>query len=554
MNHYLSLTKLFIRSLRLNKYNKKGKKFSLFTLIFLSILFFLIPVLLIYTIFIFDTMVELNKVDFAFEGFEALVYILLIFSFIFSFNVIINELYFSEDIENILSLPIKPETIVASKFTSFFVVENVILFVFFILAVLSYGLALKLPGWHILLSIIGIITIPIIPMVLCTLIVLVTIYLLKRYLNSKSIKKIEYGLVGIITLLMFFLLWKLSSFNFESYIEKFAGGDNTFLNVMNYIFPQVFYFVKGLHEGSILYMLLSVLISLIYFGLMLLVAKGLYYNGVVEIRNKDTESKKSSHNKITDFKIMKPVESYFYKDIKMIFRSPTFFINCIVINVIWPIFILLMFKIALPKYNISFMRKEIINNSSTFNFRMLLFILGISILVTAFNSLASSAFSREGKNYYFIKYIPIKYGLQWREKYFLSFIISFIGIIIYTIPFFIIIRLPISTILLNIILIVSCISLVSLIGLLIDSAFPKLVWDDESDSLRENYNTFIAMGYSLLLFVLLLVGGNYLFKRNLITVSEFTMISLCILLIGNILLYLIDKKVITKNIINQETV
>ena len=554
MNHYLSLTKLFIRSLRLNKYNKKGKKFSLYTLIFISILFFLIPILLVYSIFIFQTMYELNKYDFAFEGFEALIYILLIFSFIFSFNVIINELYFSEDIDHILPLPIKPEIIVASKFTSFFIVENVILFIFFILGVLAYVFALNLSFWSLLISIIGIITIPIIPMVLSTLIVLIIINLFKKFLNSKSIKKIEYSLVGVLIFLSFFLLWKLSSFNFESYIEKFAGGDHTFLNVMNYIFPQVYFFVKGLNEGSILYMLLSVLISLIYFGIMLLVAKLLYYDGVVEIRNKDTESKKSSHNKIKDFKIMKPIESYFSKDIKMLFRSPTFFINCIIINVIWPIFIILLFKIALPKYSIEFMRNEILNNSQIFSFRMLLFIIGIGIIVTSFNSLASSAFSREGKNYHFIKYIPMKYGLQWREKYFLSFIISFVGIIMYTLPFFIIIKLPILTILLNIVIIVLCISFVSLIGLFIDSAFPKLVWDDESDSLRENYNTFIAMGYSLLLFLFLCGGGNYLFKRSLITVPQFTLISLVLLIIGNLILFMLDKKTITKNIINQETV
>ncbi len=553
MRHYLNLTKLFIRSLRLNKYNKKGRKVSFYTLILLTVLFFLLPVLFIYFAFIFQTMTELNEVDFAKEGLEALLYIISAFSFVFSFNVILNELYFSEDIDNILSLPVKPETLVASKFTSCFVVENVILYVFLVLGIIAYVTSLGLPIWNLILSIIGIIVLPIIPMVLCTLIVLALIYLFKRFLNSKSIKKITYGLVAVLVFISFYILWKLSSFNFQEYIENFAAGDHTFLNVMKFIFPQVRFFVEGLNDGSIIHMLLSVIISIVYFIAMVFVAKGLYYDGVVEIRNKDTNSKKSSRKILKEAKIMKPEVSYFWKDLKMIFRSPTFFINCIIINIIWPIFIITIFKIALPTYTIDFMRNEIATQNPVFSMRMLLVLLGISILVTAFNSLASSAFSREGKNYQFIKYIPMKYGLQWRVKYVVSFVISFIGIIVYTLPFFIIIGLPILSILLNIVFIILCISFVSLIGLLIDSAFPKLIWDDEADSLRENYNTFIAMGYSLLLFTVLCGGGYYLIDHKSITNEQFTIATFVILLLGNLLLYLISRKKISRNIRNQES-
>ena len=97
-----------------------------------------------------------------------------------------------------------------------------------------------------------------------------------------------------------------------------------------------------------------------------------------------------------------------------------------------------------------------------------------------------------------------------------------------------------------------CISFVSFIGLLIDSSFPKLIWDDEADSLRENYNAFIAMGYSLLLFAILCGGGYYLIDKGSITISQFTLISILILLIGNLLLYLISRRKISHNILNQE--
>lgn len=552
MIHYLDLTKLFIRSLRINKLNKKGGKFFFYLLIAILVLFVFLPIIFIYTSFVYDTMIKLQEVDMASAGFEALLYLIAIFSFVFGFNVLLNELYFSEDIENILPLPIKSETIVASKFTSCFLVENILLFIFLFLAVIAYVFALDLPISYILLSIVGMICLPTIPMIYCTLILFLIMNVLKKHLKNTDIKKIGYGLLGLLILLVVYILWKVSSFDFDSYIENFASGDHTFLETMKVVFPSIYYFVKGLDRGSILYMTGSILINFLYFGIMIGTAKYLYYDSVVEITSKDTDRKRSSTILLNDFKVKKPVVQYFWKDVKIIFRSPTFLINCIIINIIWPIFVFLIFKIGLSNYTISFMRDAIVNQDQTFNFRMLLFIIGIPIIVTSFNSLASSAFSREGKNFHFIKYIPLKYGLQWRTKYCVSFILSLIGILVYAMPFFLIIHLPFIKILFYLLLIILCISFVSFVGLLIDSAFPKLIWDDEADSLRENYNTFIAMGFSLLLFIVLCVGGYYLYSHSIITVSTFTIISFLILIVGNTLLYWMSRIKISHNIINQE--
>ena len=119
-------------------------------------------------------------------------------------------------------------------------------------------------------------------------------------------------------------------------------------------------------------------------------------------------------------------------------------------------------------------------------------------------------------------------------------------------PFFIIIHLPILKILSYILLIILCISFVSLIGLLFDSSFPKLIWDDETDSLRENLNSFITMGYSLFAFGILCGGGYYLLKHDFLSVSQFTIISLLLLVTINLILYYVSNHKISHNIINQE--
>ena len=103
MIKYLDLTKLFIRSLRINKHNRTKGKFFFYSFITLTVLFVFIPVLFIYTTFIINTMTKLNEVDFAPFGFEALLFVISAFSFVFGFNVLINELYFSENDKKMLN-------------------------------------------------------------------------------------------------------------------------------------------------------------------------------------------------------------------------------------------------------------------------------------------------------------------------------------------------------------------------------------------------------------------------------------------------------------------
>lgn len=554
MTSYLDLCKLFIKSLQINKFNRRGGKFFFYFLIFITILFVFVPFILIFTIFIYEMLLKLDAVGYASYGFEALFYIMFIFLFIFSFNVLINELYYSEDIDHILPLPVKPEVLFASKFTSCFIVENIILYIILLFAIMAYVFALSLPITHTLLGIIGIIFLPIIPMVYVSLILLIVINILKKIANRKLLKRIEYIFIGLLILGITFLLLKMSTINFEAYVEDFANGNHLFLDIMKYIFPSVPFFVGGLEKCSVIKMFISILINIIYFIGLVFLSHFLYYDGVTAIATHDTSSRKSSLNRMNDYKVRKPLVEYFIKDLKILFRSPTFFINCILINIIWPIFVFIIIKIGLPTYTISSMRNLISIKDSNFYMIILLFVIGISIIVPAINSIASSAFSREGKNYYFIKYIPMKYGLQWREKYLLSFIISFIGIELFSIPFFIIISTPIINILFYIVISILCISFVSLTGILIDSAYPKTIWDDEADSLRENYNSFVAMGFSLLLFGILCLGGYYLYDHLLINLNLFILYSFIILVFINLILYYVCNKKISYYIISQENV
>ena len=80
--------------------------------------------------------------------------LLCVFTFIFSFNVILNELYFTGDIENLLPLPIKPREIVGAKIASIFCAESLVQLLVIFFSVIGFFFALGLSFKNFLLGIV----------------------------------------------------------------------------------------------------------------------------------------------------------------------------------------------------------------------------------------------------------------------------------------------------------------------------------------------------------------------------------------------------------------
>jgi ABC-2 type transport system permease protein len=345
----------------------------------------------------------------------------------------------------------------------------------------------------------------------------------------------------------------LKDFNFELYIQNFANGNHQFFDVMNIIFPHIDLFAKTITNNDILSLLIYIGLNVIYIAVFLLLAKYIYHNSVIGLSSKDTKVKNNSTKLLNNIKSKSTLKSYIEKEFKILIRTPSFFINCIIINIIWPVFILTIHKIVLTDYGISDIQLMLIDNANEIKILLLLVISGLSILIPAMNSIASTSFSREGKHFSFMKYIPVSYKEQWLAKYLISMIISFIGINIFATIFYILIRLDILTILVLYIIRLLQVSATNLIGMYIDSIQPKLIWDDENNALRENFNTFISMSVALLIFGIT-CGTTYfyLYKQIHMSFLGILLILTVLSLLLNLIFVLIIKKSGYKNIIEQE--
>ena len=550
MTNYLSLAKVFIRSLSMTKPSTKKQMIVTKLLLVLVSLLIILPFVVVSGLFIYTVTNSLVEYNYETIGLEFMCILLCVFTFIFSFNVILNELYFTGDIENLLPLPLKPREIVGAKIASIFCAESLVQLLVIFFSVIGFFFALGLSFKNFLLGILGMITLPMIPIIYCSIISLLIMSFTRFIRNKETIRKV--GLVFVLAVLMLFVyfLGALQNFDLELYIEGFVNGDQTFLHVMRGIFPHINLFIDILVTGSIRSLLLYILVNIGFIVVLLVLADVCYFKGVVGLSSKDTESKKSSSNILNNIKVENPTNSYFKKEIFTLFRTSSYFLNCILINFIWPIFVYVICKLKFPDLTLSKLKNLVTSTDNNTLIIIFMFVIGVSILLPALNSIASSSFSREGKNFYFMKYIPMDYSSQVYVKLLVSFIIAFIGVNVFSLIFYLVIGLKVSTAFIFLIISFLAILFICSLGIIIDSINPKLVWDDELNALRENSNNFIVMGISIFMFIVL-AGLCYLLYKSFGLALAFTSI-LLILILLNAIVYDLNRRFTVKNIVEQE--
>lgn len=550
MTNYLSLAKVFIRSLSMSKPSTKKQMIVTKLLLVLVSLLIILPFVVVSGLFIYTVTNSLVEYNYETIGLEFMCILLCVFTFIFSFNVILNELYFTGDIENLLPLPLKPREIVGAKIASIFCAESLVQLLVIFFSVIGFFFALGLSFKNFLLGIIGMITLPMIPIIYCSIISLLIMSFTRFIKNKETIRKV--GLVFVLAVLMLFVyfLGALQNFDLELYIEGFVNGDQTFLHVMRGILPHINLFIDILVTGSIRSLLLYILVNIGFIVVLLVLADVCYFKGVVGLSSKDTESKKSSSNILNNIKVENPTNSYFKKEIFTLFRTSSYFLNCILINFIWPIFVYVICKLKFPDLTLSKLKNLVTSTDNNTLIIIFMFVIGVSILLPALNSIASSSFSREGKNFYFMKYIPMDYSNQVYVKLLVSFIIAFIGVNVFSLIFYLVIGLKVSTAFIFLIISFLAILFICSLGIIIDSINPKLVWDDELNALRENSNNFIVMGISIFMFIVL-AGLCYLLYKSFGLALAFTSI-LLILILLNAIVYDLNRRFTVKNIVEQE--
>lgn len=407
--------------------------------------------------------------------------------------------YFSGDVEILLSLPLRPYQILGAKFAIVLFYEYFIETLFILPVFIAYGFKIGNIVYFIY-SIIIFLFLPVIPVVICSLISMF-IMTFTKFIRDKDRFKTIAGIFSIILALgLNLIIIKFSDIGSKNQIEQTIQNNIPAINATINIFPSVKLAANALFYSdslkSIANLILFIVISIGAVMLILLFAEALYLKGVIDISTNSSKGKKLTNKKMDKIYFQRSkLTAYILKELKLLFRTPAYFLNCILGGVIFPAFMLLIFMLGDTGLS------TFIKSTDTGIF--LIISTAFIIFLSSFNMITSTAISREGDNLYVCRYIPISYEKQIMAKVLSGVIISYISMVIMILISAFIFK--IKHLMIIFILIVSAVGIFSLsfIGIIIDLNFPKLDWDNETKAVKQNFNVGIDMMITILILVVL---------------------------------------------------
>ncbi|HHU49970.1 MAG: putative ABC transporter permease subunit [Caldicoprobacterales bacterium] len=418
--------------------------------------------------------------------------------FVFGIFYVISTFYFSSDVEMLLPLPLKPGQIMGAKFLVVTVYEYLTIAVFFLPVWITYGIYMGCGPLFYLYGLIVYLLMPVTPLAAASVIIM----LVMRFTNLSRYKdtvKVLGGMIGVfigvgVNVVMQNVMGTMSQ---EQIMELIQKGDNSLVVLTSGIFPTARWGAEAMiHYGEpsglfsiLLYVGFSVLIYLI----LLWLGQLIYLRGVMGLS--ETGSKRNKSNGLDlEKEVVKGsiIRTYTLVELKLLFRTPIYFINCVMINFLWPVFIILPLIFQPAEANMIHELSKILNKPGTEGM-ILAGSFAAALFLSATNGTASTSISREGQQLFVKKYLPVSYRQQLNAKILSGFILGFVSVLIMFLFAVFMFKLPLWLGLLILSAAWLPVLYTSLTGLLIDIYNPKLDWDSEQKAVKQNINVLYNM-------------------------------------------------------------
>lgn len=429
---------------------------------------------------------------------------------------VLNTFYFANDIEQILPLPFKSSEVIFGKFITI-LIEMYMYALMIVIPLIGYGILSKAGIMFYIYSILVFLLVPIVPMAIAVLISM----LLMRFTNLSKHKD-AFTMISGVLMLVVIIVFNIynqntagGSYSAETIESLMQQGNNSLMDVMGNLFFTSTLSAKALLYSSELkglqYLAIVLVISLCVFAVLYIVGGNIYYKSIMGIS--ETYSKRENvfeTNKINkEVKSSSPVKAFIIKDLKMMFRTPQFFINCIAMMIYMPV----IFGIAFFSGNKIDTILEFMRDSANYGY-ILSIIFGFSILFVCGGGSALTAVSREGKDFIVSKYIPVPIKEQIKAKVILSIAINELAALVIVV-ILALLGAPLILLIMGAIISILSVGLVAVIELFLDYRSPKLEWDSEKDIFKKN---FIPLIFMFAAFALggLLAAANYLLNNYII--------------------------------------
>lgn len=452
-----------------------------------------------------------------------------VFVLVFGLYYVVAAFYFSRDLEILIPLPLKPLQVLLSKFVVILVNEYLTLLPLLLPALVYFGILAKAGPGYWMQSLIVYALLPVIPLAIVSVFVIA----LMRVVNL-SRKKDLLIIVGSLLMIPMALGLQLAigrsagSTDIERTIRMLASHDGL-LNRIGGAFPPSIWATKaiagGLSISGMTNLLLLAGVSLILLYLILVMAKKLFYGGLIGISEVSGVSRTLSEKGISRLIASRgsPVRAIFMRELRIMNRTPVFVLNGIGAVVLIPIVLLLTPHMG-KRADTSFLNVFTSINPSWV-------ILGMACFLTvcaSLNGTASSTFSREGSQFWMSKVIPVSPQKQVIAKFLHSYIVALLGIAFASATIFggnllgvifLSFSLRPTTWIAALVLALLASFALTAIGMIIDLARPLLDWTNPQKAIKQNLNVLLAILIDVGIIALLGWFSSALVRRGLGTTA-----------------------------------
>lgn len=473
--------------------------------------------------------------------------------FILGILYVMSKYYFANDLNILVPLPIKSSHILGSKFVTLMISEYLTSLPIILPFIFIYGIRGNEGILYWIYSIFLILSIPILPLLISSILVMVFM----KYTNIKG-KKDSIRVIGS-TIFIFIMIYfqikiqdiiKKSLISGNDFFLKLAMDSDFLVKRSGVIFPPSMWGALSLGNyqnlSGLLYLLILILISIIGYIVMIFLSERLFFDGLIgnmEISTSKGESQKDINIK-GNIKIRRPYISIARKEIIMLYKTPVYLLNSIGGVIIIPIILI----ISTVTGNQSL--KPLINLIEYYPSYIVLAAIGMIGALGILNSIGSTTFSREGKNFWIQRVLPIAVEDQIIGRILSSLIIQILGVISILISLLLLVEIRIQNIVIIIVLGLLGSIPMTQIGMAIDIIRPLLIWDNPQKAMKQNLNVFLSMG----------MGALYGGLVGFMTIKIFDKIDIVyiylllgsIFIVSTIVLFVLLKNLIIKQFVELE--
>ncbi len=409
--------------------------------------------------------------------------------FLFGIFYVISVMYHADDVEQLKYLPLKATHILGAKFITLVVYEYI--FEAFILApvLIAYGVKSGAGAAYIVYSALLFLMVPVIALSMASVLVMIVMRFTSFGKNKQAFKFVG-GILAMALAIGFNILMQSSVSKIGEAEMALAFMNSTLPDLFAQIFPGIGFASQALIQsaaiGGLFNLLLFALCSAAAFAVFMGAGQLLYLKGISGI-TESAAKRRAIKDLGRETESSSAVMAYVKKEMRLLFRSPIAFMNCVLMTFIWPVLIIIMLVSGGNRLSdVSLMVSQIDGGLIT------AILVGASAFIASANGITSTAISREGKSLYFTKYIPMSMRKQLFAKNLTGMVFSGISILLIT-GLALFFGASVSVVLASLIIGIIVMTATSYAGLLIDVGNPKLEWVNEQQAIKQNVNVILHM-------------------------------------------------------------